>query len=118
MQWDTTGWEHFASYEFTLEYQKGTDNTATDALSRVPINQDRDTVWSLLEGCSHWHSREGEALTSLALWVEHDCLCEEAQAHALRLAPMHMTNWGEAQGEDPLVAACQKWMHTRKDVDP
>ena len=30
---------------------------------------------------------------------------------------MHVTNWGEAQGEDALVAACQKWMHTRKDVD-
>ena len=31
---------------------------------------------------------------------------------------MHVTNWGEAQGEDALVAACRKWMHTRKDVDP
>ena len=31
---------------------------------------------------------------------------------------MHVTNWGEVQGEDALVAACQKWMHTRKDVDP
>ena len=34
----------------------------------------------------------------------------------LRLAPMHVTNWAEAQGEDELLVACQKWMHTRKDV--
>ena len=29
---------------------------------------------------------------------------------------MHVTNWAEAQGEDELLATCQKWMHTRKDV--
>lgn len=28
-----------ASFEFTLEYQKGMDNTAIDTFSRVPINQ-------------------------------------------------------------------------------
>ena len=33
-----------ASNKFTLEYQNGTDNDAADALSRVPINQDTDTV--------------------------------------------------------------------------
>ena len=32
------------------------------------------------------------------------------------MAPMHMTNWPEVQGEDVLLAACQKWMSTRKDV--
>ena len=39
-----------ASYEFTLEYQKGSDNTATDALSPVPVRHDKDTVQLLLEG--------------------------------------------------------------------
>ena len=53
---------------------------------------------------------------SQALWVEQDCLSEESQAHTLRLAPMHMTNWAEAQDEDELLATCQKWMHIRKDV--
>ena len=27
-----------------------------------------------------------------------------------------MTNWEEAQGEDVLLAACHKWMSTKKDV--
>ena len=27
-----------------------------------------------------------------------------------------MTNWEEAQGEDTLLAACCKWMSTKKDV--
>ena len=47
--------------------------------------------------------------------MEHDCLSEESQAHTLRLAPMHVTNWAEAQGEDVLLATCQKWMCTSKD---
>ena len=33
-----------ALYDFTLEYQKGSDNAAADALSRVPIRHDKDTV--------------------------------------------------------------------------
>ena len=34
----------------------------------------------------------------------------------LKLAPMHVTNWEEAQGEDVLLASCCKWMSTKKDV--
>ena len=48
----------------------------------------------------------------------NDHLAEESQACALRVAPMHVTNWTEVQGEDALLAACQKWLHTRKDVAP
>ena len=29
---------------------------------------------------------------------------------------MHVANWAEVQGEDVLLATCQKWMQTRKDV--
>ena len=32
------------SYEFTLEYQKGSDNAAADMLSQVPVRHDKDTV--------------------------------------------------------------------------
>ena len=32
------------SYNFTLEYQKGSDNAATDALSRVPVRHSKDTI--------------------------------------------------------------------------
>ena len=33
-----------ASYEFTLEYQKGSNNVTADALSQVPVRHDKDTV--------------------------------------------------------------------------
>ena len=32
------------SYEFTLEYHKGSDNATTDTLSHVPVRHDKDTV--------------------------------------------------------------------------
>ena len=50
--------------------------------------------------------------------MECDHLDEEVQAHTLKLAPMHMTNWEEAQSEDVLLAACRKWMSTKKNVTP
>ena len=38
-----------ASFQFKLEYQKGAENGATDALSRVPISHSWETLQSLLE---------------------------------------------------------------------
>ena len=40
------------------------------------------------------------------------------QAPALKLPPMHVTNWEEAQHEDILLAACHKWMSTKKSITP
>ena len=39
-----------ASFQFELEYQKGADNGAADALSQVPISHSWETIRSLLEG--------------------------------------------------------------------
>ena len=36
----------------------------------------------------------------------------------LKLTPLHMTNWEEAQHEDVLLATCHKWMSTKKSVTP
>ena len=102
------------SYKFTLEYQKGLDNAAAGVLSQVPVRHDGDTVWSLLEGVVTGTTERGEVLISQPLRVEHDHLDEEAQARTLKLAPMHLTNWEEAQGEDALLATCHKWMSTKK----
>ena len=104
------------SYNFTLEYQKGSDNAATDTLSRVPVKHDKATVQSLLEGAVTSMTERGEVLIRQPLRVEQDCLGEESHTHARKLVPMHMTNWEEAQGEDMLLATCHKWMSTKKDV--
>ena len=38
-----------ASYNFTLEYQKGSDNATADVLSKVPVRHDKDTIQLILE---------------------------------------------------------------------
>ena len=53
---------------------------------------------------------------SQTLRVEHDHLSQESQGCTLKLAPMHVTNWAEAQGEDAVLVTCRKGMRTRKDV--
>ena len=39
-----------ASFQFELEYQKGANNGAADALSWVPISHSQETIQSLQEG--------------------------------------------------------------------
>ena len=52
------------SYNFTLEYQKGSDNATADVLSRVPVRHDKDTIQSLLEGVVTSTTERGEVLIS------------------------------------------------------
>ena len=103
-----------ASLEFTLEYQKGADNGAADALSQVPIHHDHKMVRSLLEGTIVGAADRGEA--SKELLCEHVCLENEACVLAATLAPMHVVDWGESQELDAVLAACRKWLHTHKDI--
>ena len=63
-----------ALFQFELEYQKGTDNGAADALSRVPISHSRQTVQSLLEGAIVGTSDRGEAEANEGLLEEHEHL--------------------------------------------
>ena len=67
-----------ASFQFELEYQKGTDNRAADVLSRVPINHSQQTIQSLLEGVIVGASDRGEAEANEGLLEEHECLSQEA----------------------------------------
>ena len=60
-----------ASFEFTLEYQKGADNGAANALSRVLISHDHTTVCSLLEGAIIGAADQSEAEANEALFCEH-----------------------------------------------
>ena len=76
---DTTGhrWVGaLASFQFELEFQKGANNGAVDALSRVPVSQSQETVQSLLEGVIVGVPDRGEAKASEELLEEHECLSQ------------------------------------------
>ena len=103
-----------ASFQFELEYQKGTDNGAADALSQVPISHSWETIQSLLEGAIVGVANWGEVRVSEELLDEHEHLSQKARVQAVKLAPMHIVDWAEAQEADATLAACHKWLHLRR----
>ena len=105
-----------ASFQFKLEYQKGTDNGAMDALSQVPISHSWETIQSLLEGVIVGAADRGEAKASEELLKEHKHLSQEARVQVAKLEPMHIVDWEEAQEADATLAGCCKWLHLRKDT--
>ena len=86
-----------ASFQFELEYQKGTDTGAVDALSRVPISHSQQTVQSLLEGAIVGASNRGEAEANEGLLEEHEHLSREARVQSAKLELMHVVDWEQAQ---------------------
>ena len=99
-----------ALFQFELEYQKGTDNGAMDALSQVPISHNQETIQSLLEGAIIGVADRGEAKASKELLEEHERLSQEARVQVAKLEPMHIVDWEEA------LARCRKWLHLSKDM--
>ena len=82
-----------ASFKFSLEYQKGTDNEAANTLSRVPVEHDCTMVCSLLKGAVIGVMDWGEAEANESLLCEHVHLVDEARIQTAKLAPMHVVDW-------------------------
>ena len=107
-----------ASFQFELEYQKGTDNGAADAFSQVSIRHSWQIIQSLLEGVIIGAADRGEAKANEELLEEHEHLSREARVQAAKLEPMHIVDWEKAQEADAVLAMCCKWLHLRKDMPP
>ena len=59
---------------------------------------------------------QSEAEANEALLCEHVCAVDEVRVQAVKLAPMHVVNWEDAQGADAVLAACIKWLKACKDT--
>ena len=105
-----------ASFQFKLEYQKGAHDSTADGLSWVPISHSQETIQSLLEGAIIGAADWGEVRASEELLEEHECLSQEASVQVVKLSPMHIVDWEEAQEADAALAACRKWLHLRRDM--
>ena len=60
----------------------------------------------------------GEAEANEELLYKHVCLKNEVCVQAVKLAPMHVMDWEEAQEADAMLAACRRWLLTHKDTPP
>ena len=104
------------TFQFELEYQKGNANGAAGALVQVPISHSWEIIQSLLEGVIVGVSNWGEAKASEEILEEHECLSQGARVQVVKLEPMHIIDWEEAQEADAALAACHKWLCLRKDM--
>ena len=107
-----------ASFQFELEYQKGTNNGAADALSWVPISHSQQTIQFLLEGVIVRAADRSKAEANKELLEEHEHLSQEARVQAAKLEPMYMVDWEPAQEADVALAGCCKRLHLRKGTPP
>ena len=90
-------------FNFELEYQKGCDNTVADVLSWVTTQLDPDTVKSILNGVAVGTTHHAKCHDPAM--VEGDqCLEQKVCVTAgSALVEMHVTDWAEAEREDPLL---------------
>ena len=89
-----------------------------DALSWVPISHSWQTIQSLLEGVIVGAVDRGEAKANEELLEEHEHLSWEARVQVVKLEPMHIVDWEQAQEADAALAGCCKWLHLRKGTPP
>ena len=89
-------------FNFKLEYQKGHDNTIADVLSQITTQLDPDMVRSILDGVAlgavHWVKVHDPTIVKGDLSLEQE-VCVAAGS---MLIQMHVTDWAEAQREDPM----------------
>ena len=106
---------HLASYNFSLEYQKGKDNTVAHFLSRMSKRLPEEEVQEYLNKIPYpgvkavlnnaimpikEHAEQGVRLTPDC---RGDCQEETAEARPARLATTNVMDWKQEQKEDPVL---------------
>ena len=106
-----------AKYDFRLEYQKGQDNAAADALSQVTTCLPPEAVQAVLDRVTVGTSQQAERERPTII-KNDQCLEQEVCVVAGQVSvEMHVTDWAVAQREDPELDAVLQWLCSRKKAD-
>ena len=109
-----------ASYNFSLEYQKGKDNTVADFLSRMNERLPEEEVQEYLNQIPYPGVKAvlDNAITPIEEHAEQgvrptpdcrgDCQEEMVEARPARLATTNVTDWKQEQKEDPVLYQAAK----------
>ena len=106
-----------AKYDFWLEYQKGQDNAAADALSQVTTHLKPEVVQAILEGAAVGTSQRAESENPAIIENDQQLEQEVWIATGQVLLEIHVTDWVAAQKEDPELDAVLQWLESRKKAD-
>ena len=119
---------HLASYNFSLQYQKGKDNTVTDFLSHMNEHLPEEEVLEYLNKIPYPGVKAvlNNAIMSLEECVEqgvwpipdgHEVCQEEALvARPARLATTNVTDWKQEQKDDPVLYQVAKHLRAPRET--
>ena len=116
------------SYNFSLEYQKGKDNTVADFLSQMNEHLPKEEVQECLNKISYPGVKAvlDNAITPIkecveqGVWLTPDCqeVCQEEMvgARPARLATTNVTDWKQEQKEDPVLYQVVKHLRAPRET--
>ena len=114
--------ESLAGFTFSIEYQKGRDNAAADALSHVVSKLNAEAVKSILGGVTI--GTAGRANTNHPVVAEADERIHKqveeiaVQAWATHThVNLHVMDWVAVQQEDPILKSVVEWNASHKVQD-
>ena len=117
-----------ASYNFSLEYQKGKDNTVADFLSRMNKHLPEEEVQEYLNQIPYQAVKavldsaitpiEERAEQGVRPTPDHQGGCQEevVEARPARLATTNVTDWKQEQKEDPVLYQVAKHLRTPRET--
>ena len=119
---------HLASYNFSLEYQKGKDNTVADFLSWMNERLPEEEVQEYLNQIPYPGVKAvlDNAITPIEELAEQgvrpmpdcqvDCQEEVVEARPARLATTNVTDWKQEQKEDPVLYQVAKHLRVPREI--
>ena len=119
---------HLASYNFSLEYQKGKDNTVANFLSQMSERLPEEEVQEYLNKIPYSGVKAvlNNAITPIEECAEQgvkptpdcqgDCQEETVEARPARLATTNVTDWKQEQKEDPVLYQVAKCLRAPRET--
>ena len=117
------GWvESLAGFTFSIKYQKGRDNTVTDALSYVASKLNAEAVKSILDRVTIGTAGRANTYDPMVAKVDeriHQQVEEMAvQGCAAHMhVNLHVMDWVAAQQDDPILKVVMVWFSSNKVQD-
>ena len=115
---------HLASYNFSLEYQKGKDNTVADFLSRMDERLPEEEVQEYLNQIPYPGVKAVldnaimpiEERAEQGVQLTPDCQEETVEAKPARLATTNVTDSKQEQKEDPVLYQVAKHLRVPRET--
>ena len=106
-----------AKFNFSLEYQKGQENTMADVLSQITTGLGPEAMQAVLDRATLGASKRAEEEDPPMIKGNQEKEKEVWVTAGQVLVEMHVTIWATAQKEDPELDAVLQWLESKRKTD-